>query len=135
MKKLCILSLMILCLLLGGCRQGDVEEVKTSMESSKIYTEAEITAAMDVVREKFQKDFGGCTLNKLYYEEEFSLKEAEYWSDRFDGAQIIVLLSEFSVDESGGDGSLNPNSTYEHWSWILARSDADAKWELKDYGY
>ena len=37
-----------------------------------------------------------------------------------------MLLSSFHVDESGGDGSLNANYTYESWSWILVRANGGA---------
>ena len=40
-----------------------------------------------------------------------------------------VVTENFTVDESGGDGSLNPNSTYEDWNWILVRSGGS--WTLK----
>lgn len=46
----------------------------------------------------------------------------------------IVLLSSFDVDSSGGDGSLNPNSTYSDWKWILVRTDG-GKWQHVDHGY
>lgn len=36
--------------------------------------------------------------------------------------EVIVLLSPFYVDSSGGDCSLNPNSTYDDWGWILVRN-------------
>ena len=48
--------------------------------------------------------------------------------------EVIVLLSSFDVDSSGGDGSLNPNSTYDNWSWILVRTSG-GKWKHVDHGY
>lgn len=45
--------------------------------------------------------------------------------------KAIVILSSFDVDLSGGDGSFNPNSTYDNWNWILVRND----WEQVDHGY
>ena len=46
----------------------------------------------------------------------------------------MVLLSSFDVDSSGGDGSLNPNSTYDNWMWILVRSKNE-EWKHVDHGY
>ena len=34
---------------------------------------------------------------------------------------------------AGGDGSLNPNSTYRNYQWILTRSSG--RWELQTWGY
>ncbi len=50
-------------------------------------------------------------------------KTIKDWADRNNADEVIVLLSSFDVDSSGGDGSLNPNSTYSDWKWILVRTD------------
>ena len=46
----------------------------------------------------------------------------------------IVLYSPFDMDASGGDGSLEPNTTYDDFQWILVR-DNGGTWEVKTYGY
>ena len=43
-------------------------------------------------------------------------------------------VSSFDVDETGGDGSLNPNSTYDGWCWILVRNTG-GRWKHVDHGY
>lgn len=48
---------------------------------------------------------------------------------------VIALLSNFDVDSSGGDGSLNPNSTYSNWNWILIRDSKTGIWKVDDWGY
>lgn len=45
-----------------------------------------------------------------------------------------MLVSAFDVDASGGDGSLNPNDTYEDWEWVLVR-DKDGTWHHVTHGY
>lgn len=35
---------------------------------------------------------------------------------------------------AGGDVSLNPNSTYTRWEWILVRSNGGS-WRHVDHGY
>ena len=42
---------------------------------------------------------------------------------QYGGDEAIVLTSTFDVDGSGGDGSLNPNSTYKDWIWLLVRNN------------
>jgi hypothetical protein len=44
-------------------------------------------------------------------------------------------LSNFDVDSSGGDGSLNANSTYSKWNWILIRHSKTSKWQVYDWGF
>lgn len=48
--------------------------------------------------------------------------------------EAIVLVSTFDVDASGGDGSLNPDDTYENWEWVLVR-DKDGTWRHVTHGY
>ena len=62
------------------------------------------------------------------------VEEFEGWAEQYDAEQAIVLVSSFDVDSSGGDGSLNPNSTYDNWKWILTRNDNE-KWTLQTWGY
>lgn len=48
---------------------------------------------------------------------------------------VIVLLSNFDVDSSGGDGSFEPNSTQSKWNWILIRDSKTDHWRVDDWGY
>lgn len=61
-------------------------------------------------------------------------EDHQEFTARYNADEVIVLLSTFDVDESGGDGSLNPNSTYTDWNWILVRKN-DGKWKHVDHGY
>ena len=56
------------------------------------------------------------------------------WAERYDADQAVVVTSDFDVDESGGDGSLNPNSTYSDWEWVLVR-DEGGQWTVQTWGY
>ncbi len=56
------------------------------------------------------------------------------WARQNNADEVIVLISSFDVDASGGDGSLIPNSTYNNWYWILVR-DNGGKWRHADHGY
>ncbi|NLK98829.1 MAG: DUF4829 domain-containing protein [Epulopiscium sp.] len=97
--------------------------------------------AVNCVKEKF-KDFEGCSLTKLWYDEEKTNNFIEGYlrggRGSVNGAKaenVIVLLSNFDVDSSGGDGSLNPNSTYSDWNWILIRDSKASNWQVDDWGY
>ena len=56
------------------------------------------------------------------------------WADRNNTDEVIVLLSSFDVGAFGGDGSLNPHSTYSDWKWILVRTNG-GHWQHVDHGY
>ncbi len=60
-------------------------------------------------------------------------KVSEIFSDK-DIEAAYVILSSFDVDSSGGDGSLDPDSTYDDWEWILIRNEG-GEWEHAAHGY
>lgn len=134
MKKLIALMLSVLCAMsLAGCG-GNVKGVQIKEYSSEIYSDAEISEAIDVAIDYFRKEFSGCTLTEITY---IGDARNDSWQDsagKNHADDVIVLVSSFDVDASGGDGSLNPNSTYTNWKWILVRSDG-GKWQHVDHGY
>ena len=71
MKKIKVLLSMVLCLvLLTACGGGDVRNVKRNPGASQLYSEGEINAAMNEVLDFFQKEFDGCTMTEIRYDEE-----------------------------------------------------------------
>ena len=133
MKKLICLFLP-LCLLLTGCGGGDASQVQLSTGESALFTEGEIEAAMEVAMNYFRKEFDGCTMTKIEYIESKSQPAALEWAQQYGAEEAIVLYSSFDVDASGGNGSLNPNSTYTNWQWILTRDEGE-NWVLRTWGY
>ena len=134
MKKLLIILIcagMILSLCSCG---GNVKNVKETDAESEIYTADEIKSAIEVIEREFDIGWSGCTLTEIYYAGDQTSKDYQDWADRNDADETIVLLSSFDVDESGGDGSLNPNSTYDNWMWILVRTNG-GEWKHVDHGY
>ena len=143
MKKLiCILLSVTVLFLMSACnvqlnKSGNVKSVKIEeWEVSKLYSDDEIKAAIKASEDYFEKEFGGCTLTKITYAgDNVSLNETAYRKDNgSDYDKVIVLLSSFDTDSFGGDGSLNPNSTYDNWNWIMGKKQGD-KWEHIDHGY
>lgn len=135
MKKIKVFLSLVLCLvLLTACGGGDVSEVGRQVGEPTLFSEQEVDQAMDEVVKFFRAEFDGCKLLNLRYDEERNREEAEGWARQYDAEEAIVLLSDFKVDSSGGDGSLNPDSTYRNWKWILIRNRREA-WELKTWGY
>ena len=118
----------LLALSLCACGRGDADDVVVTLGESSIYTPGEILAAMDEVCAFFEKEFDGCTLTALAYDETRTLRESG------DGEEILVLLGTFDTGPSGGDGSLTPNNTYTKYQWFLTRSPKGG-WELTDWGY
>jgi len=134
MKKIVCTMLCIMLLFgLSACG-GDVSEEKTHNVESESYSEEDIKAAIDTIKKEFKSGWKGCTLTEIYYAGDDCTKDHKDWADRNNADEVIVLLSSFDVDSSGGNGSLNPNSTYSDWKWILVRTDG-GKWQHVDHGY
>ena len=131
MKRIVIVSL-LLCLLLTAC--GGKIRTMPAIGPSELYSDREIEDAMNIVVDYFKKEFDGCTLTRLEYDEAAVRDEMMGWAAQYDEGQAIVLLSDFDVDSSGGDGGLNPGDTYRNWKWILTRT-GEGKWTLRTWGY
>ena len=138
MKKV-LLGLLIIILLFVEYvvvfnKKGDVSKVNIISNESKLYSNNDIDSAIDTTIKYFQKYFKGCSLLEIEYIGDEKNNDYLAWATRNNKEEVIVLISSFKVGLFGGDGSLNPNSKYENWNWILVR-DKDGKWEHVDHGY
>ena len=134
MKKIvCIMLGILLVFSLCACG-GNVRGVKTHHVDSEMYSQDDINSAIDTIKKEFKSDWKGCTLTEIYYAGDDCSKDHQDWADRNNADEVIVLLSSFDVDSSGADGSLNPNSTYDNWNWILVRTNG-GQWQHVDHGY
>ena len=126
----------ILCavMLLTLCACGDVSSAATHEVESELYTQSDIKSAINVTKRQFRRSWNGCTLTEIYYAGDEVSEDHQKWADRNGLDEVIVLISSFDVDSSGGDGSLNPDSTYKNWMWILGRSEG-GQWQPLDHGY
>lgn len=134
MKRLLVLivaAASILCF--AGCG-GKVSGVGIREVPSEIYTFAEIDEAVDVVLKYFRQHFDGCELTELHYVGDEKKEAFDEWAAQYGAEEAIILSSSFEVGEWGGDGALNPNSTYENWQWILIR-DRNGAWSHANHGY
>lgn len=134
MKKYTVILLSIICILVLAACGGDVSNVKVTAYQSEIYTDNEIQSAIKATEKYFKKHFSGCTLTEITYAGDDKTISHIEWAKRNDADEVIVLTSSFDVDASGGDGSLNPNSTYTKWMWILVRNKG-SRWKHVDHGY
>lgn len=134
MKRDVIISFLVImtfCLFACG---GNVNNVQTREVESELYSQAEINEAIEEIKKDFKTNWKGCTLTEIYYAGDDISKGYQGWAERNNADEVIVLESSFDVDSSGGDGSLNPNSTYSKWKWILVRTNKGT-WKHVDHGY
>lgn len=116
------------------------DSLMINIGDSTKFTKEEINDAVDLVKESF--GFPASTLTKIYYDEEKSNSCAQSYLQYGRGQEnevkaenIIVLLTDFDVDDSGDNPVLNADSTYEAYNWILIRDSKEDKWRIDDQGY
>ncbi len=132
MKRVGWLMLSLLLFFLCACG-GKVNDAELTIGPSSLYEENEIRSAMRVVMDQFERGFESCVLLTLAYDEEDSLKSADEWAAQYEADEAIVLESSFYV-VGNKNPTLNPNSTYRGWQWILTRN-GHGRWELQTCGY
>lgn len=142
MKKIVIyLSMILMIFLLVGCNQNNKPtNIKLDIGESTKFSKEEIDNAVDCLKRSF--DFEACTLTKIYYNEEISNTAVEDYLQFGNGSvnkvkaeNVIVLLSDFDVDNSGDNPVLNPGETYTNYNWILIRDDKNSDWKVDDCGF
>lgn len=126
-----------LLLAIAGCTKPPV---KVEIGESVRFKKEEIQRAADLVTKNFS--FPSAELRKLTYDEETSGKLAagyiSHGKGQLNGAKfenVLVLLSEFDVDDSGDNPVLNQGSTYTDFQWILVRESETGEWFIDDWGY
>lgn len=142
MKKIVIyLSMILMIFSLVGCNQNNKStNIKLDIGESTKFSKEEIDNAVDCLKRNF--DFEACTLTKIYYNEEISNTAVEDYLQFGNGSvnkvkaeNVIVLLSDFDVDNSGDNPVLNPGETYTNYNWILIRDDKNSDWKVDDCGF
>ena len=132
MKKL--FSLILLCaalLSLTSC--GTLNFVDIEEFSSEIYTDRDITSAMEVVLEEFQGKNDRILLS-LSYIGDSEISDYRDWADRNNADEVIVFLTDYYISFFSDTPTQNAGSTYENWNFILVRT-ASGEWEIVDQGY
>ena len=132
---LVILVLAAVLVLTGN--RGNVSNVNRVVGYSALYDEISINEAFDVIEKKFSKDFEGCTLTELRYDEDVENRFAEEIEKyhKENNQELIVVLSIFDTDEKGGDGEFNPNDTYVNWQLYLVKTADKKSWKIINCGY
>ena len=151
MKKIAIyLSMILIIFSLAGCNQNnESSDINVDIGESTKFSKEEINNAVDCLKISFDfeactltKIYYACTLTKIYYNEEISNTAVENYLQFGNGSEnkvkaenVIVLLSDFDVDNSGDNPVLNPGETYTNYNWILIRDDKNSNWKVDDWGF
>lgn len=142
MKKLIICFCFIISISsLVGCNRGKVsDDTIIEVSESTKFSQDEIDNAIKCIKNNFS--FPASTLTKIWYDEEKSNFLIDGYLENGNGSvngvnseNVIILLSNFDVDDSGDNPVLNPNTTYTDYQWILIRDSKTSNWKIDDSGY
>ena len=132
------LSIILITFLLVGCTKNT--NITIDIKESTKFSEEEINKAVDCLKENF--NFEACTLTKIYYDENKSNTAIENYlqfgkgsENKVEPENIIVLLCDFDVDNSGDNPVLNPGETYTNYNFILIRDGKSSNWKVDDWGF
>ena len=133
-RRIWIMAVLLLSLALSACggKLADGMQVEIT-EDDTYYSDEDIQAAAATVEKAFRKDFSGCTMTALRYTALSGIDANVEWAAQYDAEEAMVLYSNFTVDDTGADASLNPGTTYTDWQWVLVRSTGEA-WDLVTWG-
>ena len=132
MKRILPLFLLFALLLsLTSC--GTLNFVDIEEFSSEIYTDRDITSAMEIVLEEFQGKSDRILLS-LSYIGDSKISDYRDWADRNGADEVIVFLTDYYVSLFSDTPTQNIASEYENWKFILVRTNG-GEWEIVDQGY
>lgn len=143
MKKIfAVLLILMFLFTLSACSQkGDTKSVTVTIGKSDSFTEKEIKAAVDAVKTKFEKQYGGCTLISVTYNEIQSQEGTERYIRSGGGQEkgvktedVIYLVSDFKTGEKIEATGFETNTEYNGWTWTVVRG-SNGKWCVVDSGY
>ena len=106
----------------------DIEEF-----SSEIYTDRDITSAMEIVLEEFQGKSDRILLS-LSYIGDSKISDYRDWAVRNNADDVIVFLTDYYISFFSDTPTQNAGSTYKNWNFILVRTRG-GEWEIVDQGY
>ena len=134
MKRITAFFVLLVVLLgLAGC--GDA--VSVGGFSSKYMNNDDYEAAVQEVMTYFSS-FEGCTMKKIGYAGDAAVKAEADVHVPFNEGQVDFCLNEIIRSRPDGENhnnGLNPNYTYEDYTWTLTRDTTAGLWEVTDHGY
>ncbi|WP_086280517.1 MULTISPECIES: hypothetical protein [Enterococcus] len=145
-KKIWIILLLILIVAytvsISG-KKGSTENAVMTVEKSEKFKNTEIETAIDRVKKEF-KGFTNCEMTKIYYDEEKSNMEINYYLTEnqenksvknADKKIFIVLYSDFEVREENNQNSgFMPGSHHKNWMWLLKKDEFWKSWKVVTFG-
>lgn len=143
-KSISVILVLILLFVFDACSMiepGNTDNCTVTIGKSDSFTEKEIKSAVDTIKTKFKKEYGGCTLVSITFDEAESEMGAERYIRSGGGQEkgvkaedVIYLVSDFETGEKIEATGFEPNAEYNGWTWTVVRGSI-GKWCVVDCGY
>lgn len=134
MKKKIICLLVFLISTITGCQDNiKAPEVKIDYGTSSIYTEEDMDAAIEVIKEKFN-EFEGFEFHSISYTSDTESTGTKVNDKNDNTLQHIAFKSDFHSPKNGPVDGWNVDYEYTDWKWELIRN-ADGTWDLINWGF
>ncbi|MCR5794335.1 MAG: helix-turn-helix domain-containing protein [Solobacterium sp.] len=105
----------------------------TTLTDDPVYTETEVREAFDTVKTYFNKNYKGCTMESLSYDETASVSEAEKLTGLSADEEALIILTTFKTGKKASDTGLPAETRYKDWKWVLVRT-AGGPWRVLTEG-
>lgn len=133
-KQICLLMLLLSVFCLAGCGEQTAEDAPVyAISETELYSEEEITKAMDAMVDYFYDHSENCTLKKVTYEERGSVAivETNYadFIEMSGNDDIIILTAIYDIEERASESNLIPARECINL-WAMMRTDD--KWSYFD---
>ncbi|MBQ8029346.1 MAG: hypothetical protein IJ262_08095 [Clostridia bacterium] len=113
-----------------------IRSIKPSVRCSKscVYSEEDIIAAAEVVKENFMNRDIYVSLSSVEYDEKVcdKIRNSFQYSEEYGEKNCLVLLCSYNVYKSHAAYSAG---YFEDYNVILVRENQSSSWEIKDQGY
>ena len=133
-KQICLLILLLSVFCLAGCGEQTAKDAPVyAISETELYSEEEITKAMDAMVDYFYDHSENCTLKKVTYEERGSVAivETNYadFIEMSGNDDIIILTAIYDIEERASESNLIPARECINL-WAMLRTDG--KWSYFD---
>ena len=128
-----VILIIVMCLLLVACKKnfGKSENAIVELGDSKRFSRQELEDAVECVKLKF-KDFTGCEMTRIWYDEELSERELAVSGITYDNS--VVLFSDFTTNKYAGSDGFETDFEYTDWSWTLVKDQDTSTWQILYWG-
>ena len=123
MRKIIVLMALVIIVVFSSC--SDNSNIVMDIDTSDKYSRSEINSAIDIATDYFNKNFWGCELTRIEYDEEYSDSEREHYTKLYVAEDAIQLRLEFKTEDDKEDFR----------GCSLIRFGDDKTWKVVDCGY